>query len=299
MEFSMRRLLQRCVVALSLLAFAGLACARPVPMLWIASKGEARVHLLGSFHMLKPQDYPMDPSIELAYAEAEQLVFELDPKEMTSPDLASGLMKAARFDDGQTLRGVLPEDLRLKLESFMGEAAVLGSDGMKPWFITLNLTVSMVVQAGFNPALGMDSHFMQRAADDGKPSSGLETVADQIHALSASPLHEQVIGLSEALKPTDEMRAKFDELYGFWRSGDVVAIERLMIGDMMEKTPITAKTINEDRNRRWLPQIEAMLERGDNTLVIVGALHLVGDIGLVELLRARGYSVERVAATSP
>jgi len=295
----MRFLIQRFSTALVLLAASALACAQSTPMLWVAKKGDTEVHLLGSFHMLKPQDYPLDPSVELAYTGARQVVFELDPEEMRSPDLAGGLMQAARFPDGGSLRKTLPPETLKKLESFMGEAAVLGSDGFQPWFITLNLTVSMVIQAGFNPALGLDMHFMQRAADDGKPTRGLETVADQIGALSGAPMQEQIKGLEEALKPMDEMRAKFDELYGHWRSGDEAAIERLMVDEMMSKTPQTAKQINEDRNRRWLPQIEALLAGDDDTLVVVGALHLVGDVGVVQLLRAKGYSVERVAAAAP
>jgi uncharacterized protein len=166
---------------------------------------------------------------------------------------------------------------------------------MKPWFLSLNLAVSVIVQAGFNPALGMDAHFMQRAADDGKPTVGLETVADQVHALSAGPIDEQVIGLADMLQPMDELKQRFDDLYGHWRRGDVAAIEELMLDELITKTPVTAKLLNEDRNRRWLPQIEAMLQGEGETLVIVGALHLVGDIGLVELLRARGHTVERVA----
>lgn len=295
----MRALIQRISLALLLVASSTLALAQPTPLLWVAKQGDTEVHLLGSFHMLKPQDYPLDPSVELAYAGAKQVVFELSPEEMRSPDLAGGLMQAARFPDGGSLRQTLPPELLKKLEGFMGEAAVMGSDGFQPWFITLNLTVSMVIQAGFNPALGLDMHFMQRAAEDGKPTRGLETVADQIAALSGAPMEEQVKGLEEALKPMDELRKMFDELYGHWRSGDAAAIERLMVDEMMAKTPQTAKKINEDRNRRWLPQIEAMLAGDSDTLVVVGALHLVGDIGLVELLRAKGYTVERVAAGAP
>ncbi|SDD21316.1 TraB/GumN family protein [Aquimonas voraii] len=293
----MNRLLARTLFLAAGLLFGVAAVARPVPLLWLAKKGETEVHLLGSFHMLKEQDYPMDPSIELAYAGADALVFEISPAEMQSPDLARGLMQAARFEDGGSLRAVLPEYTRKKLEAFMGEAAVLGSDSMKPWFITLNMTVSMIMQAGFNPALGMDTHFMQRAQADGKPTRGLETVADQIAALSGAPMNEQVLGLEEALRPREEMLQRFDELHGFWRAGDIDAIERLMVEELVTKTPVTAKLLNEDRNRRWLPQIEAMLAGNEDTLVIVGALHLVGDIGLVELLRARGYSVERVDPT--
>lgn len=294
----MKRLLSRALLVALCLSIAGFVQARPVPLLWVAKKGDTEVHLLGSFHMLKAQDYPMDASIEDAYANAQKLVFEIAPDEMRSPDLARGLMQAARFEEGGSLRAVLPDATRKKLEAFMGEAAVLGSDGMKPWFITLNLTVSMIVQAGFDPGLGMDMHFMQRASEDGKPTAGLETIADQIAALSGSPMDEQIQGLDEALRPRDEMLKRFDELHGFWRAGDADAIERLMIEELMEKTPATGKLLNEDRNRRWLPQVESMLSGGENALVIVGALHLVGDVGLVELLRAQGYSVERVEPKS-
>jgi hypothetical protein len=93
------------------------------------------------------------------------------------------------------------------------------------------------------------------------------------------------------------MLKRFDELHAFWRTGDAEAIERLMVDELMAKTPVSGKLLNEDRNRRWIPQIEALLSGGEDTLVIVGALHLVGDVGLVELLRARGYSVERVDPT--
>lgn len=292
----MNRLFARLVLATAGLLFAGSVLARPVPLLWVAKKGETEVHLLGSFHMLKEQDYPMDPSIERAYAGADALVFEIAPAEMRSPDLARSLMQAARFEEGGSLRAVLPEATRKKLEAFMGEVAVLGSDSMKPWFITLNMTVSMIMQAGFNPALGMDMHFMQRADEDGKPTRGLETVADQIAALSGAPMDEQVLGLEEALRPQAEMLKRFDELHAFWRAGNADAIERLMVEELVDKTPVTAKLLNEDRNRRWLPQIESLLAGSEDTLVIVGALHLVGDVGLVELLRARGYSVERVDA---
>jgi uncharacterized protein len=290
------RALHCLALAFVLLFAAAQVGARPVPLLWTVSKGDARVHLLGSFHMLRPSDYPMDASIERAYASADRLVFEVDIAEMRSPETAKGLLQAAHFDDGQTLRGVLPEDVRTRLEAFMGAAAVAGSDTMKPWFISMNLAVSTIVQAGFNPALGMDAHFMRRASDDGKPLSGLETAAEQIHALSAAPIDEQVLGLSETLRPTGELRQYFEDLHGFWRGGDADAIERLMVDELIEKTPVTARLINADRNLRWLPKIEALLDAQGETLVIVGALHLVGDVGVVELLRARGHTVERVAA---
>ncbi|HWS78966.1 MAG TPA: TraB/GumN family protein, partial [Thermomonas sp.] len=65
---------------------------------------------------------------------------------------------------------------------------------------------------------------------------------------------------------------------------------------MARKTPESYRLLDVDRNNAWLPKIEARLKesRADDTLVVVGSLHLLGDDGLVEMLRAKGYAVERV-----
>jgi uncharacterized protein len=153
----------------------------------------------------------------------------------------------------------------------------------------------VIAQAGFSPTHGVDAHFMQRAAREGKPVAGLETVGDQVHALSSAPIEEQIEALRQMLQPPAALRERFDDLHAAWRQGDAGRLERLMLDEMVERTPVSARLLNSDRNARWLPQIEAMLQAPGNTLVIVGALHLVGEVGVVELLRGAGYRVERVA----
>jgi uncharacterized protein len=285
-------------LVLLLLVFCGNALARPVPLMWAVEQGAGRVIMLGSAHLLLPGDYPLDASVEVAWAQADRVVFEVTAAEMRAPETAASLLRAGHFDDGRTLREVLPDDVRERLEAFMGAAAVAGSDSMKPWFIALNIGVSVMVGSGFSPAHGIDAHFMRRAEAEGKPMAGLETGADQVEAISSAPLSEQIHSLAEALQPLDQVRARLLHLHSAWRRGDETAIERLMLEDMVAKAPVSAKLLNSDRNQRWLPQIEAMLEEGGTTLVIVGALHLVGDVGLVELLRARGHDVSRIAPLS-
>jgi uncharacterized protein YbaP (TraB family) len=65
---------------------------------------------------------------------------------------------------------------------------------------------------------------------------------------------------------------------------------------MRREYPDLYQSINVDRNHAWLPQVQAMLddEASDETMVVVGALHLLGDDGLVQLLRKKGYRVERL-----
>lgn len=282
----------------TLLLSATVATAKPpVPMLWKLSDADSSVYLLGSFHMLKAQDYPLDTSVEAAYADAGVVVFELPPEAMQDSDVQGKFLKAAQFSDGRTLRGVLPDEVEQKLAAFMGgEAAVAGSDTLQPWYLALNMSVMMVVQAGFDPNLGLDMHFMQRAQADGKPTRGLETIDDQLAALAGAPMDEQIYALEEALKPAAEMREKFDTLYQAWRAGDATAVEQEMVREMNEHTPVSARLLADERNQKWLPQVQTMLATDQNHLVIVGALHLLGDSGLVSLLQKQGLAVERVQA---
>ena len=160
----------------------------------------------------------------------------------------------------------------------------------------MNLAVGAMASMGLNPQLGLDQHFMQRAAKDGKPVSGLETAMDQMGALDASPLEEQELMLAEALAPAADMRERIMEMHDIWRAGDDARLEQLVNDDMASKTPRMYALLNRDRNHTWLPQVETMLGQKQIRLVVVGAMHLIGEDGLVELLRARGVKVERVDA---
>lgn len=267
----------------------------PVPLLWKAQGDAGTVYLLGSFHLLTDEDYPLHPSVEAAYDDAEALLFEVDPAAMQSPATAKTMQEMARFTDGNTLRGVISDETEARLAAFLGsEAAVAASDQFEPWFLGMNLAIGAMVNAGLDPSKGLDQHFMQRAGKDAKPASGLETVAEQLSALDNSPLSEQETMLAEALAPVAEMRADIDKMHATWRAGDVAGMEQLMNEEMAQKMPRMYELINRDRNQHWLPKVEGLLASDDDHLVIVGAMHLIGEEGLVQQLGKRGVTVERV-----
>jgi uncharacterized protein len=160
----------------------------------------------------------------------------------------------------------------------------------------MNLMVMSMLQAGFDPSKGLDLHLMHRASERGKATGGLEQAEDQFRALDAIPMAEQESMLADALQSPAQLRADVDTLHRQWRAGDGEALKATINGDMLEKTPVAYRTINVDRNRRWLPQLEAMLAQPDDHLVVVGSLHLLGEDGLVALLGARGVDVVRVGS---
>lgn len=269
----------------------------PVPLLWKAERGGNTVYLLGSLHVLQASDYPLHPAVDAAFDDAERLVFELDPLEVRSPALAAEMMRRARFEGGATLMGSVPEAERAALGEALRRHQLPPEmvDGMEPWFVGVMLALRAAMEAGFDPNLGLDGHLMQRGEAAGKPALGLERASDQFDALEAAPLEEQMASLRQSLEEGDPA-AQLRTLHAQWRAGDAVALEDSLL-DELRALPATWEALNVERNQRWLPQVEAMLARGDDddALVVVGALHLLGEEGLVEQLRARGFDVERVA----
>ena len=279
---------------------AGAVKAPPVPLLWKVSDADNSVYLLGSFHLLKGDDYPLSPDIDSAFAASDKVVFEVPPEQMLDPAMAQKFLTAAGYSDGRTLTQVLPAALREKFARILAQrgASIAQFDAYEPWFINLSLMLGMSQQLGFSPEKGMDQYLMQRAAAANKPTAGLESIDLQLQVLDASPMDEQIVSLKEFLDKPLEMPGMLGDVHSAWRDGDVARLDKLTRDEMREKTPQTYRMVNVERNQAWLPQIQAMLDnakKGDN-LVVVGALHLLGDDGIVGKLREKGYKVERVCS---
>lgn len=284
----------------------------PVPLLWKVSDRDNALYLLGSFHLLKPDDYPLSPDIDTAFADAEKLVFELAPSEMSSPQLAMQMAQAAMRGDGTLLDSELPPALATAFRDWAAaNAASLAASGMnaqalqmfEPWFAALLVSLTELGKQGLDPKLGLDAHMAARAATANKPAQGLETGAEQIAFLDGMARGEQLQFLQEALDQAqpgnDELRAMHDH----WRRGDADALWTGMGQEMRREFPALYRRINVARNDAWVATLQQRLQKDgrDDTLVVVGALHLLGEDGVVEKLRAKGYAVERVcsACASP
>ena len=268
------------------------------PLLWKVSDADNDVYLLGSFHLLKPDDYPMPADIDRAFDDAESLLFEVDPREMTAPETVAMMQKYMAYDNGESLSKVLPKATLDRLATLVSASgsSVQALEQSEPWAVSLGLVIGVSQAMGFKPDLGLDRHLMDRAAKAGKPAGGLETVDDQMKAMDAVPYAEQAQGLDEFLQDPKKAMQQLQDMHAWWRAGDVERLDKDMRAEMAAKTPQSYKLLDVDRNNAWLPQVEKRLtgSKSDDTLVVVGALHLLGADGLVEKLKAKGYKVERV-----
>ena len=279
----------------------------PVPLMWKVSDADNDLYLLGSFHMLKPSDYPLWADVGDAFDDAESLVFELSPQEMSSPQLGMLMGQAALRTDGTPLDSDLPEALAAKLDAWIAaNGKSLQTMGMpaqafqmfEPWFVGLTISIIEMNKMGLDPELGLDMHFMGRANRVSKPATGLEKGSEQIALFDGMSKAEQLQFLEESLDDAENAETEIGKLHSAWRRGDHKTLLDGMAGDMRRDYPRLYRRINVDRNDAWVPKLQRMLdgETKDDTLVVVGALHLLGSDGVVEKLRAKGYKVERVCS---
>jgi len=247
--------------------------------------------LVGSIHVLTPDYYPLPDSMERAFQRSVTLMEEIDMREMASPDVLALIQEHGLYAGAQTLETELSRDTYLAIAERIAKAGlpVEAFQRMKPWLVGLTLLAAELKKGGFDPAHGLDHHFYERAPGMGKRFRALETAAEQIGFLASLDAEMQESFLRESLEGAESELGQVTAIAEAWRAGDTAALERVSLATMKD-SPRVYQTLIVDRNRKWLPKIEACLGEG-HCFVVVGAGHLVGADGLLALLRARGYSV--------
>lgn len=270
----------------------------PVPLLWKVSDADNSVYLLGSMHLLTAADYPLARAVEAAFADSAQLVFEIAPDPPGQVHLEQAMVQAALRRDGTTLQQSLPVATWQALQAYAQAQGmpVAALQGYKAWFVALMVMMAESQKAGLHSALGLDQYFMQRAAQAGKATAGLESAQAQMALFDGMGAQAQAQFLQETLADAPHTKSQMDALLAAWRQADEAALVRLGLDDLRRDYPALYQSVNLARNRAWLPQVQALLRdsQRDNALVVVGALHLLGDDGLVHQLARKGYRVQRL-----
>jgi hypothetical protein len=163
---------------------------------------------------------------------------------------------------------------------------------MKPWMVDLMIEMTDLQKTGLDPNLGLDRHFYDAAKAAGKTVIGLETAESQIDRLDQMPLAVQEQMLRSTLKELEAERNSLGTLVADWRRGDSAALEKTLLTGFRD-FPAAYTSLIVERNRNWMPQIEACFTRPSPCFVVVGAAHLVGPDGLLVMLQRKGYRLEQ------
>ncbi len=262
---------------------------------WQASKGEAKVYLGGTVHLLRPSDYPLPAPFESAYNNADELYFETDVAGLNDMSVQARMMQALTYSDDRTLRSVLDEQtynaLSLHLQSTGMPIAML--EKFKPGLLVSTLQVIEFQKLGFTPQ-GVDVYFNTRAVGDGKNVGELEPIDAQISYISEMGEGNESEFIRLSLEDLDDIQTSMDQMLLAWRTGDNQGLADLFVNDMKEVHPALYDSLLVQRNLDWMPIIESMFADEDTEFVLVGAAHLVGEDGLLSMLERKGYVISIV-----
>ena len=268
--------------------------AHPLP-LWKVEGQKSTVYLLGSVHFLKAGDYPLAGPIESAYSNAQVVVFETDMGAMESMKVQAKMASKSQLPADQTMRDWLSPEVYINFEKHASATGLPPAlfDRLKPSVAAVAVVALEMQKMGFDPAYGVDQHFFNRAQKDGKQIVPLETVDFQIGLITDLTKEEAGLMVRTLLADFDNVRNEIKTLMQAWQQGDTVKLEKLL-NEATREAPGIYRRFVTDRNERWVPKIEE-LARGDKpAIVIVGAGHLVGQDGVVNLLKKRGLTLTQM-----
>jgi hypothetical protein len=244
---------------------------------------------------LRKKDHPIPSAIYDAYADAEVLIMELDMDDLDPVAEQALATDLGLIQDGRTLRDLMGPGLYAEAEILADALQIPLTllDKSEPWYAAITVEIMMLMRVGFSPMHGIEFHLSEYAKRDNKEIRGLETTRQQLEILDSLSSGSQRDMLIQALTESMDLANVMDELVDAWRYGDVEFLENSLLAEMQEYDELH-QAIVLDRNINWVGQIQELLDDQDDYLIVVGALHLVGEEGVPQLLSQRGHAVSQL-----
>jgi len=232
------------------------------PVIWTLSDDDTDIHILGTVHLLKPELQWQTEEITRAIDTADTIVFEADTSsEAATRDIMRFISTEGMFQDGTQLSSLLNEEQKADLEEVLGELGMplAAIEVMRPWFAAVQISVLQITQSGYDPESGVETVIEKAPRGKGQSFEYLETVDQQLGLIANLSNEDQIEFLMSSLAPANEGIEYLDLLVSEWADGDVSGISVLMSNDAVMGEAIYDALLVQ-RNKRWVPQIEAMLD---------------------------------------
>jgi uncharacterized protein YbaP (TraB family) len=267
------------------------------PAAWHVRGDDTDLWLLGSVHYLRDQDYPLPTIIDDLYQRADSLVMELDLDDLDLLAVQGSFMQAGVLPESSPLETIVDADVydltALRASELGLPISLLGR--LEPWLVALTLMDMGMSKLGYQANQGLALYPLRRAQADSKPIIGLESLDDQIGIFDSLSWEDQEALLVQTLTDLQAPEENMTRLLDAWRDGSLDELASELSTDF-EDLPGLETALVSARNRRWIVKLEQLLNEGGRYLVVVGALHLVGEDSVIDLLAERGFEVTFVEA---
>ena len=264
------------------------------PALFVARDADSAIFLFGTVHLRRPGSDWGGPAAQAALAEAEELWTEMDISTVAASDVQVLIFNTGMAPPDRPLSSWLNkaerEELAAALESLGASPEMF--ERMRPWLAAMMLSVMPMVRDGYDPDAGVDQA-VTMAAGDARPRA-FETAEQQINFFANLSDEAQREFLLDTIRSATGDSVEMDEMSEAWERGDLDTLETMALDEFRVDYPELFGVLFTQRNHAWVEVLMLELDGSGVDFVAVGAAHLLGDGGLVELLRARGVSVDRV-----
>ncbi|MGS2720020.1 TraB/GumN family protein [Paraglaciecola aestuariivivens] len=272
-----------------------LASAVQAASVWKVSGKEHSLYIGGTIHVLTPDDYPLPKEYDLAFAQADKLVFETDIAAINTPAFGQKMMSLMMFNDGTTINQVLDPQTYKNLAIYLSSKnlPMQAFASHKPSLLAISLTFLELQALGYTSE-GVDKFYSDKALQAGKPQFWLETPDEQLNFIANLGKDDPSAMIDYTLKDLQKMPNSFNALHNTWLKGDMQGMAEVGILSFKADYPQIYKDLLVTRNENWMPKIKNMLSDQPVEFILVGALHLAGPDSVLTKLKAQGYKVEKL-----
>jgi len=272
--------------------------------MWEVENEDVKMYLLGSIHLMPEDTYPLDEKIEACFEEAHVLAVEADPSQIDQTAVQSLIMSKGMYPQGETLKANIDSVQYQKVtEVFTTYGLPMQQvDTFKPWFASFNIAVLEIRKTKLNPEFGIDNHFLKKAKDREIEIIELESGMGQLEMLTSFPEEAQEEFLEYSLSNYENVQEIFDTMLKAWKDGDAELMNKATKQKMLDfcKTMPGLENYYQkmfpERDNRIVEKLDIILKSKEKKtyFVVVGAGHLIGEDGLLRLLKARGYKAKQL-----
>ncbi|PXA99990.1 hypothetical protein DMC47_00565 [Nostoc sp. 3335mG] len=286
-------MLRRCLAVLAT-TFALAGGASAAPAIWKVSDENSSVWLFGSIHMLPEETEWRTQAFDALIEDADRIYFETDIGLAAQANILALTMERGFARDGVLLNQRIDSKLMGKVRSAAEAHAVPVTTllAMKPWMAASTISVAALTKAGYNPNEGVETILLGEIPQERQ--GFLETAEEQIDAVAGGSEADQIQMLSATLSELDQLGEMVNSMLAAWVEGTPERVGEIFFADVGAYGEAFVDRLITQRNKNWVEQIETMLAEDEESLLIVGTGHLVGDMSVIAMLERAGYASERV-----
>ena len=260
-------------------------------LLWeVSGNGlAAPSYIFGTFHLLCKQDINFSNSLKQAFTRADTIYMELD---MDDPSILLGGLMMMNMKNGKKLKDLYKPDEYKRVEAFFKDSlqtSLVLFQSMKPLLLTALIYPKLMP---CNTVSGVEEELMKLAKEKDKQIKGLETLTFQSSVFDSIPYEKQAEEMLKTIDSLSTSKLYFDSMMLAYKNQDMKLMETLLANEDFGMTD-NQDILLDKRNRNWVEQLKTIMKNG-SVFTAVGAGHLLGKTGVIELLRKEGYAVRPI-----